>query len=238
LFKNVKKFIRWAFEQQYTATNLMAGSKPAKGDEWHANTKYRSVESFRRILFVAAGLEPINPGDAPTLRYRPLLARYVLGGFAGMRLCELVPNYAGDPVIEWTDVLWKKNLIQVRHEVAKETRAADRKRYPVLQPAAKEWLSLVQKPAGPIVEICKDHLGKLDRELRQLLGIKKVQNGLRNSFASYGQSIWSAGDVARSMGDLESTVKRWYVETLEPGDGHAWFGIRPGMGEKIIQMVA
>jgi hypothetical protein len=38
------------------------------------------------------------------------------------------------------------------------------------------------------------------------------------------------------MGDTETTMKRLYTETLEPGDGHAWFSIRPVMDNKIIQM--
>ena len=34
------------------------------------------------------------------------------------------------------------------------------------------------------------------------------------------------GDVARAMGDAESTVKRFYVRTLEPGVGKDWFNLR------------
>ncbi len=234
LYVRVKKFIKWAFDKHYTATDLMAGCKSA--DQWTANTEKMDVELFRRILFVTAGLEPINPGEEPTLKYQELLPRYVLGGLAGMRNCEIIRAYSGDLVIEWQDIFWKKNLIYVRHEVAKETKAIDRKRYPVLEPAAKEWLQLVAKPSGPIVALSTDAFGDLDREMRKALGVKMPKNGCRNSYASYGQSIWSPGQVARSMGDLESTVKRWYVETLEPGDGHAWFGVRPTMGRKIIAM--
>jgi hypothetical protein len=40
------------------------------------------------------------------------------------------------------------------------------------------------------------------------------------------------------MGDTEETMKRWYTETLEPGDGHAWFGIRPKISKKIVSMIA
>ena len=105
------------------------------------------------------------------------------------------------------------------------------------EPAAKEWLTAVAKPSGPIVAISTKKFGELDRELRKALGLKQVKNGFRNSYASYGQSVLSPGapgQVAKSMGDKESTVKRWYVETLEPGEGYAWFGIRPDMGGKII----
>jgi hypothetical protein len=46
---------------------------------------------------------------------------------------------------------------------------------------------------------------------------------LRNSYATYAQTFRSSGDVARAMGDAESTVKRFYVRTLEPGVGKDWF---------------
>ena len=90
------------------------------------------LETFRRILFVAGGLEPIHPELVPTLRFQRLLPRYVLCGLSGLRGCEIIPSYPADPVIEWSDILWKKNLIMVRHAVAKETKAKDRLCYPTL----------------------------------------------------------------------------------------------------------
>ena len=120
-FVRVKKFLTWAWREQYTATNLMAGTKSA--DNWRDNTEKMDLETFGRILFVAAGLDSIHPREAPTLRFQRLLPRYVPGGLTGLRGCEIIPSYPTDPVIEWTDILWKKNLIMVRHEVAKETKA-------------------------------------------------------------------------------------------------------------------
>jgi hypothetical protein len=134
--------MNWAFREQYTATNLMSVSRSA--DSWNENTEKMDVESFRRLLFVSAGLEPINPGEAPTLRYQRLLPRYVLGGLAGLRNCEIIRAYHGDPVIEWPDVLCNKNLVYVRHEVAKKTKAQDRRRYSDLEPVAKRMA-----PTGP-----------------------------------------------------------------------------------------
>jgi hypothetical protein len=40
------------------------------------------------------------------------------------------------------------------------------------------------------------------------------------------------------MGDLESTIDRFYVERREPETGKAWFDIRPTTTRKIIQMEA
>ena len=46
----------------------------------------------------------------------PFLA---MAGFAGVRRSELVREYAEDQVLKWEDVDWQKQLITVRHEVAK-----------------------------------------------------------------------------------------------------------------------
>jgi hypothetical protein len=53
--------------------------------------------------------------------------------------------------------------------------------------------------------------------------IKFPENCLRNSYATYALTFYSLGDVAKAMGDAEATVKRYYIETLEPGVGHEWF---------------
>jgi site-specific recombinase XerD len=233
-YARIKKFISWAFREKYTATDVMAGSKPGKKDRYASNNKKIDVEAFRRILFVSAGLEPINPGEAPTDRYLRLLPFYVLGGMAGMRRCELIDSNPKDPVIEWRDIYWKKKLILVRHEVAKETPAEDRKRHIPLEQNAEDWLRLVAKPNGRIMDISQSTLQRLSGELLDALKLELPENGPRNSYASYGQSIRSPGEVAKAMGDSEATMKRWYIETLEPGEGHAWFAIRPGMEQKII----
>ena len=44
-----------------------------------------------------------------------------MAGFAGVRRSELVREYAEDQALEWEDVDWQKQLITVRHEVAKQT---------------------------------------------------------------------------------------------------------------------
>jgi hypothetical protein len=124
----------------------------------------------------------------------------------------------------------------VRHEVAKQTRAKNRLRYPEFEPAANEWLQLVRKPRGPILLISQSRFTTLNRELVKALKLRIPKNGLRNSYASYRLSVESPGTVSKAMGDTEETMKRWYTETLEPGDGHAWFGVGPEMNKKIVAM--
>lgn len=229
-YGRIKKFMSWAFRDGgYLKIDVMAGSKPA--DEWNSNKEILSVDDFRRILFVIAGLEPIKPNEHATERYLRLLPFYVLGGMAGVRRIEIISSNPRDPVVQWTDVYWKKNLIVIREEVGKTGL-----RYIPLEPAAKEWLLMAIKPSGPIVEISQSTLQRLNDELMDALELAVPDNGLRNSYASYSQSFRQPGDVAKAMGDIEATVKRYYVQTLEPGTGQAWFAIRPGMDRKILQM--
>jgi integrase len=233
-YSRIKKFLTWCTETGYLVLNPMAKIKPR--EKWNSNREILDIEAFRRILFVVAGLEPIKPGEIPTVRYQRLLPFYVLGGMAGLRRRELISSDPSDPVIEWTDIWWRRNLIEIREEVAKQAGAADHRRWPPLEPAAKEWLRLVAKPSGPIMEISQSTLQRLNGELLDNLKLKVPENGLRNSYASYGLSFLSPGDVSKAMGDNEGTILRYYVKKLEPDTGQAWFGVRPEMNEKIVHI--
>jgi hypothetical protein len=235
-YRNIHAFVTWAFQERYLGADPMARMKPT--DKWGVNNDHLEVEEFRRILFVIAGLEPIKPAEPVTDRYLRLLPFYVLGGLAGLRRCEIISSYASDPVIEWADILWTRNLIRIRHEVGKQTGATDQSRWVPLEPAAAEWLRLVPIKTTPVMEISQSTLQRLNKELLNALGLDVPDNALRNSYASFAASIRTAGEVADAMGDNESTMKRFYMKRLEPGLGAAWFGIRPTMGTKIIQMPA
>jgi integrase len=166
----------------------------------------------------------------------------VLGGLAGLRRCELISSQPieQDPRIEWRDVDFKNGKIRIRHEVAKETLADDRRRTIPLEPAAREWLQLVSKSEGPVIAISQSTLQREKAVLLDELGLKVPENALRNSYASYGASFRSLGDVARALGDTEVTAKRYYVDVGidDPELGRAWFSIRPDSARKIVPMVA
>ncbi len=248
--KNLRVFMTWLKESGYTATHLMENI-PAM-DSWGAKTEILSIEDYRRILSVCGSCEPIakfadrdalEEDKKITERYKGLLAFYVLGGLAGIRRCEMISSYKNDPTIEWADILWREKLIIIRDDVAKQTNKENRKRYIPLEPAAFEWLFMVQKKSGPIIEISQTQFQRLNGELLDKLGIEVPDNGLRNSYASYGQSCRSPGDVAKAMGDLESTIRRYYVQTLKPDAGQEWFNsvpygpLIPAAG-KILQIEA
>jgi hypothetical protein len=232
--KIVRTFIRWAYHNGYLATDLMDRIRPM--DKWKSNKDIIHIEDYRRLLFVCAGLESPISGVERTSRYLQLLPYFVLGGLCGMRRCEILRDHLNEQILAWTDINWAKNLIIVRHEVAKETPADDRRRYIPLEPAAREWLQLVAGTSGPVVDIYQSRHTQLCRELYGLLGFRLPKNGLRNSYASYAQSFRSPGDVAKACGDLEQTIRRFYTQALEPDEGKAWFEIRPGMEQKIVPM--
>lgn len=243
--KNISPFCVWLKAQGYLPVNIMDKYKVPDKDVWGINDEILEIETYRRLLAVTAGLEPIaDPNDhealaedqEPTDKFKRLLAYYVLRGLAGMRRCELISSDRTDPVIEWTDILWKKELVFVRDEVAKQTDAKDRRRFIPLEPSAAAWLQMVAKTAGPIMDISQSTLQRLQGELLAKLRIKIPENAFRNSYATYSLACRSLGDTAKAVGDLESTTKRHYVgDLLEKADGEAWFSVRPG-SRKIVPM--
>ena len=161
---------------------------------------------------------------ASTARYKPLLPYFVLGGLQGLRTCEMVRERADYPVIEWRDFLWNKELLVVRDEVAKQTRARDKLRYVPLEAASVRSLRPLAGD-GRVIRLARRIFQSLRRELCKEMRVRLPENCLRNSYATYALTFRSSGDVARAMGDAEGTVKRYYVQTLEPGVGKKWFNL-------------
>jgi len=214
--KTLRKLWRWAHDLGHVKNDPMAKLKPL--DQWGVNNEALSPELFQRFLRVAQGLEAPREGVEVTEKYKRLVAYFVLGGLQGLRTCEMIRERVGDPVIEWPDILWKKKLIVVRNEVAKQTRARDKLRYVPLEAATVKLLKPLAG-VGPVMPIPSKAFYSMRRELCKEMRVRWPENCLRNSYATYAQTFRSSGDVARAMGDGESTVKRFYVRTLELGVG-------------------
>lgn len=221
-YKTVRKLWRWAYDLGHVDHDPMSRLRPLDG--WDVNNEVLSAELFQRFLRVAQGLEAPRHGEPVTEKYKRLVPYLVLGGLQGLRTCEMVREHPGDPVIEWRDFLWKKKLVVIRDEVAKQTRAREKLRYVPLEAAAIKLLSPLAG-TGPALSIARDAFYKMRRELCKEMRVRWPENCLRNSYATYAQTFRSAGDVARAMGDAEGTVKRFYVRTLEPGVGKKWFNL-------------
>jgi hypothetical protein len=73
-----------------------------------------------------------------------------MAGFAGLRRSELVREYAEDQVLRWEDINWQKQLITVRHEVAKQpSRKLGNRRFIPMEAALVHWLGPYRKKERP-----------------------------------------------------------------------------------------
>jgi integrase len=177
-------------------------------------------EEFQKLLTVA---------DEKFPKLVPFLA---CAGLAGLRTSELVGMYIQDEILQWPDVLFDRQLIVIRGEVAKQTRrvSGDRRFVP-MEPALETWLLPHRKAEGPVVEFVESWLRKQLRRLYVAADVQPPDNALRHSFASYWLARTGAegvGKLAIRMGNSEAITKRHYVESLAPGDGDNWFAIRRG----------
>jgi integrase len=239
MFKAAKKLLRWAKRTGYLGIDLMDDMERPESE---SSKEYLKIADLGRLLRCCAGIDPLPPIPAdlkPQYGYkiitdfRPALPVFILGGFAGMRSCELMKVYASDEVVQWDDIKWGKNHIHIRDEVAKQTRRDNDQRFIPLEPAVVAWLKPTAKTSGQVVEFAESAFREYRRQLLARLKITFPINALRNSYASYSYSIRSGREVAKAMGDLEETVRRHYIEGMEPDTGLAWFSIRPE-GNKIV----
>lgn len=233
MFKAAKKLLRWAKRTGYLGIDLMENMERPEAER---SKDYLKIPDFNRLLRCCAGIDPLPPATAGLKAqygykiiedFRPALPVFILGGFAGMRSCEMMRVYASDEVVQWDDIKWEKDHLHIRDEVAKQTRRDNDQRFIPLEPAVVAWLKPIAKNSGPIVEFAESAFREYRRQLLARLKVVFPINALRNSYASYSYSIRSGGEVAKAMGDLEETVRRHYIEGMEPDAGLAWFGIRP-----------
>jgi hypothetical protein len=71
---------------------------------------------------------------------------------------------------------------------------------------------------------------ELKRDFTKATKIKFIENGFRNSFATYAltfNGLQGVGKLALEMGNSEGICKRYYVKNIAPGSGRAWFSLRP-----------
>jgi hypothetical protein len=231
IYKSVRVFFGWAKDYGYIAINPMLGITPV--GEFGVRKEIYSTHTFARMLGIAAGLEPPRAGQEVTHDFIALLPWFALSGFCGLRSCEAFRLNRGADAIRWSDLYFDRGFIEIREGVAKATRRSSDARHietPHYLAAAQAWLSLVPRDSETIVPWSERTMVVLKREFAKRTGIKFVQNGLRNSFASYAltyDGLVGVGKLALEMGNSEGVCKRFYVRTLEPRSGQAWFNLRP-----------
>jgi hypothetical protein len=242
IYKTVNVFFGWARKKGFIAIDPIANLSPAQ--RWNARKDIYPVATFERMLRIAAGLEGVRVGDEPTRDFLPLLPWMIISGFCGLRSCEAFRTKLTDDAIRWSDLYFDRGFIHIRHDVAKRTKRVSDKRNietSTYVEAARAWLTLVPRESEFIVTAIERTLGELKTEFQVRTGIKFLGNAFRNSFASYAlttEGRKGVGALALEMGNSEAICKQFYVETLEPRIGAAWFGLRPDQPANVVPIAA
>lgn len=238
LYKSLSVFVGWAVDENYLKESPIRGIKPARLGDYGVNNEFYPVATFRRMLRVCAGLDPVRPGGETTREFIDLLPYLVLSGFAGLRTKEAMRLDSTGTAVQWSDLRFDdaKPHLQIREEVAKKTRRKAGDKRPVDFPhaveALKAWLALCPRQENNpfIIPWTMRKIQDLKGAFTKVTGIKFVDNGLRNSFGTYAFSYSgesALGQVAKQMGTSEVIAKRHYVQNLPAGTGKDWFDLRP-----------
>src|ERR1700756_349090 len=184
--KTAKVFFKWATRKGFISIDPMASIEPRQ--RWKARKEIYSVETFERMLRIAAGLEGVGPGEEPTNDFLPLLPWMIISGFCGLRSTEAFRENLSEDAIKWSDLYFDRGFIHIRHDVAKRTKRENDERHietAAYIEAAPAWLPLVPRQSEFICPAIERTLGELKTEFEARTGIKFLDNGFRNSFASY-----------------------------------------------------
>jgi integrase len=200
----------------YAIARGYATSNPAE-----KTAKAKVVDSPPGILTVqqtARLLEAASP---------ELLPYVAIGAFAGLRRAEIER-------LDWSDVHFDDNLIEVTAQKSKTAR----RRFVKIQPNLREWLLPVRKHTGKVTPI--DLRNQLDAA-RASAGITEwPDNALRHSFASYHLAHFKdAAALALEMGHSDSgMIFNHYRQLVRPKDAERYWNIRPvaGTDRKVVAM--
>lgn len=147
-------------------------------------------------------------------KYPRLLATLVIGGFCGLRRCELMRQ-------KWADIDLERGLLRVTKAKAR----TPARRFVPVPPAALTWLSGCARDTeliGP--SWASDHV----RARLSEANIACPKNALRHSFISYRCAASGSVDrTAQDAGNSPKIVFQHYRELVSPKDGEAWFAVAP-----------
>jgi hypothetical protein len=158
---------------------------------------------------------------------RPFLA---LSGLCFVRTAELVRLYENEKVLCWEHILWKRKLIHVPADVAKETRRENDERF-ITFPSVFDRIvfpSGDSNRAGMIVPIMHHDFSKLWKKMHEDLGFPAIKNGMRKSAISYTLAARPEVGIvqaAKWAGNSETTIKKHYEVRITKEEGEKWFNL-------------
>jgi len=130
--------------------------------------------------------------------------------------------------LDWSDIHFDSDLIEVTAEKAKTAR----RRFVRMQPNLREWLLPVRKRKGAVV--CDNFRKQFDAAREAAKIAEWPDNALRHSFASYHLAHFKdAAALALEMGHTDSgMIFDHYRELVKPKEAERFWSIRPAAAEK------
>jgi integrase len=162
---------------------------------------------------------------------------FLLGGFAGVRTEELMPEYPDKQPLAWEDFDWTENLIHMRAATSKVNEARD---IPILSNLT-EWLQRYQTIRGPVIPQSFSYRpSQIWRRIKERTGFNcKSGNRNRHSFGTYRLGdIKDIEQVAYEMGTSIYKIKSSYSRPKNPSVIKAWWSIFPNKWRNVISMNA
>ena len=146
----------------------------------------------------------------------------VLSAFAGIRREEIYPLAGGTKSpLDWADIKWDRNIIEIRPETAKTKR---RRIVPIL-PVLRDWLYHHRQDLGPVG--LKGQIPHKEGEtgrLGALVGGWR-KNALRHSFISYRAAMVGLAQTAMEAGNSEAEARRSYNDAKGKDEATEYFGL-------------
>jgi integrase len=159
---------------------------------------------------------------------------FLIGGFAGVRTEELMPEYSDKSPLDWSDFDWHENLIHMRAATSKVNEARD---IPIL-PNLREWLQPYQMIRGPVMpQTFSYRPSQIWKRIKNRTDMtQKSGNRNRHSFGTYRLGdIKDIEQVSYEMGTSIYKIKSSYSRPKNPSVIKAWWSILPTQASNIRQ---
>jgi integrase len=207
--RDVSMFFGWAKRHQYIAENPCDRIKRPK-----VHRTIPTIYSFAEtesLLTAALVHEELG-----------LLAMYVIGFFAGVRVRELMR-------MTWQMIDWEEGEIRLPPHV---TKTGNPRNIDICD-SLRAWLFPRRQAAGPIVSAINLRLRRL--ELHKLANVPLRQNAIRHTFASnHAAHHRDPGGLQLQLGqETPSVLFRHYLTAIRKTEAAAYFRSRPGDGVNV-----
>jgi site-specific recombinase XerD len=216
MFKRLSPFFKYAMRQRMIAVNPMNLLTSPEAPGLHQAVY--TPKQFQAMLTWAH--------QNSTNILLPFLG---LSGLCFMRSGELVRSYVSETVLEWSDILWDRQKIHVREEVAKGTRRFKNERFvPFGKSFIDAMVSFSHRKTGRIISPTGSAFSKEWQRMHEALGFPAIPNGMRRSAISYTLAARPELGIVQASkwaGNSEATIKKHYLELLTQEDGDAWFNV-------------